>query len=333
MEVELQSNSAESMKGKSAGYSARSAQVITLIAAFFWGTSFVVIELGLEIINPFWFAQFRFFIATLGALIVVLAFKKTIGKHLILSHWVWILGFFNALGFLAQFTAQTTTNATKTALLVNLNLITVAFLSIIIFKERFSSKKIFAVILSILGVFLLTTDGDLSKLTSGEFRGDIFAIGAGFFWAFYIVSNKKVITNKKIDIIPLTACVMLTTTIIMVPFTIVLGGLRPEVLNIGLKGVGFIVYMGICCNVIPFILWTYGLRRLMPTVSTLMLLFEIFIAAVLAMLILNEFLTIIGIIGGFVIIAAIIIISLDSRNNKNNQNIKRNNHINNQNNK
>lgn len=293
-----------------------SAQAFTLLAAFFWGTSFVVIDLGLEIINPFWFAQYRFIVASLGALVVVLIFKKRIGKELLLNPWIWLMGMFNGLGFLAQFVAQTTTYATKTALLINLNLITVAVISTFIFHEKFSSRKILAVCLSIIGVFLLTTDGDLSKLGSGEFIGDMFALAAGFAWAFYILSNKHVVSKPNIQIIPLTACVMLATSIFMVPFTIVFGGLSLNVINIGFDGLWYVVYLSIFCNVIPFILWTIGLKRLMPTVSTLMLLFEVFIAALLAMLILNEYLTVFGIIGGCIIIFAIIIISYELKNKK-----------------
>jgi len=269
------------------------AQAMTLLAAFFWGTSFVIVELGLEYVNPYWFAQLRFLIASVGALGVVLLFKKQIQKELILSHWIWLLGTFNALGFLGQFVAQTMTNATKTALLINMNLITVAALSSVLFHERFTRKKVLAVCLSILGVFLLTTDGNLSRLARGEFIGDMLALCGGFVWAFYIVTNKKVVTKPNIDIISLTACVMLATTIVMIPFTLILGG--------------------IFCNVIPFLLWTFGLKYLMPTVSTLMLLFEVFIASILAFLILHEGLGIIGVIGGFVIIIAIVIMGIESK--------------------
>ena len=294
-----------------------SAYIFTLLAAFFWGTSFVVIELGLKFIDPFWFAQLRFLVASMGSLVVVLLVRKRIDSKLLSSHWVWVMGMFNVLGFIAQFFGQTMTNATRTALLVNLNLITVAVLSTIIFGERFSKVKLLAVFSSIIGVFLLTTDGNLSKLTTGEFMGDMFALGAGFVWAFYIVTNKKVVIQPKMDVITLTACVMLTTTVIMVPFTLVLGGVCPQKHTTNFESVGYIIYLGIFCNVIPFILWTYGLKRLMPTVSTLMLLFEVFIASILAILILGESLTYIGILGGFIIIAAIIMIGYDSKKKTN----------------
>jgi drug/metabolite transporter (DMT)-like permease len=302
--------------------SSRNAQAITLIAAFFWGTSFVVIEIGLEIINPYWFAQLRFFVASGGALLVVLILNKRIEKGLLFSRWIWLLGLFNALGFIFQFVGMTMTTATKTALLVNLNLITVAVLSSILFSEGFSNKKSLAVILSIGGVFLLTTNGDPSRLATGEFRGDMLALCAGFVWAFYIVTNKKVISNPKIDIIPLTASVMMATTVIMLPFTLYLGGMSLERLDIGLSGLGFVLYIGIFCNIIPFILWTYGLRRLMPTTSTVILLFEICVAAILAMIILGEFLTIIGLLGGGLIVLGIIFIGLEAKNkNKRKSNI------------
>lgn len=294
----------------------RVAQSITLLAAFFWGTSFIVVEFGLELINPIWFAQFRFLIASLGALSVVVILKKHIERTFLFSSWVWLLGLFNALGFLGQFIGQTMTNATKTALLINLNLVTVAILSTLLLGEYFSRMKGFAVLLSIFGFFLLTTNGELSQLQSGEFVGDMFALAGGFAWAFYIVTNKKVVLSPKIDVVTLTACVMLTTTVVMVPFTLIFGGINPGVFNIGVEGVWYIVYLGIFCNVIPFTLWTFGLRHLPTTTSTIILLTEVVVAAVLAMILLHEFLTIVGIFGGILIVLAIFLISFDSRNRK-----------------
>ena len=285
------------------------AQALTLLAAFFWGTSFVAIELGLEFINPFWFAQLRFMIASLGSLVVVLALKKRIGNDMLFSSWLWGLGLFNALGYLTQFFAQTLTNATKTALLVNINLITVAILSTVLLQERFTKVKVFAVGLSILGVFLLTTNGDPSRLLRGEFIGDMFALTAGFFWAIYIVLNKKVLFRPKVDVISLNACVMLSTTVILIPFTVALGGLGPGVLDIGYEGTWIILYISIFCNILPFIIWMYALRYLSATASTLLLLTEVLVAAILAMIVLGEMLTAFGILGGALIVAAILTIN------------------------
>ena len=292
------------------------AQVMTFFAAFLWGTSFIIVELGLEIINPYWFAQLRFLVASLGALGVVLILKKHIERRMMFGSWVWMLGMFNAFGFLGQFVGQTMTNATKTALLVNLNLVTIAILSTLLLNEHFTKKKGCAVLLSIIGVFLLITNGDLAQLASGEFIGDIFALAGGSAWAFYIISNKKLITTKKVDIVALTACVMLTTTIILIPFTIILGGLNPSVLNIGFEGAGYVIYLGIFCNVIPYILWTSGLKRLPATESSIFLLTEVMVATILAILILHEFLTVIGVFGGGLIVIAIILIGYDAKKNK-----------------
>jgi drug/metabolite transporter (DMT)-like permease len=285
------------------------AQALTLLAAFLWGTSFVVIEFGLELINPFWFAQLRFLIASLGALVVVLILKKRIDRKLLFGHWVWLMGLFNALGFLGQFVGQTMTNATKTALLVNLNLITVALLSTLFLNERFNKLKGFAIVLSLTGVFLLTTNGNLAQLTTGEFIGDMFALCAGFSWALYIVSNKTIITKMDIDIVPLTACVMITTTTIMLPFTLIFGGFSPGNFSIDYHGIGYIIYLGVFCNVIPFTLWTYGLKHLSATNSTILLLVEVLVAAILGFLLLQEYLTLIGALGGGFIIIAIFIIN------------------------
>jgi drug/metabolite transporter (DMT)-like permease len=56
----------------------------TIFAAFLWGTSFIVVELGLELINAFWFALLRFVAASAGALVVVLILNKRIERSLFL---------------------------------------------------------------------------------------------------------------------------------------------------------------------------------------------------------------------------------------------------------
>ena len=289
----------------------------TVLAAFFWGTSFIIVELGLNQINPYWFAQLRFVIASAGALAVTLILKKRIERKLILGRWIWLLGLFNALGFVGQFVGQTMTNATKTALLINLNLVTVALISTIFLDERFSKQKGVAVFFAFFGVFLLTTNGDLSQLGSGEFMGDMFALAGGFSWAFYIVANKKVVSKPGTDVVTLTACVMLATTLWLVPISITLGGFDSSIFSFGLDGFGYIFYLGIFCNVIPFMLWTFGLKYLSATSSTILLLLEVLVATVLAMIILNEFLTMIGLLGGAFIILAIILINVRLKVNKN----------------
>jgi drug/metabolite transporter (DMT)-like permease len=288
---------------------------VTILAAFLWGTSFIAVELGLESLNPFWFAQFRFLFASMGALVVVVFLKKHIEHRLLFSHWIWFLGLFNALGFIGQFVGQTMTNATKTALLINLNLVTVALLSSLLLNEKLSKLKGLAVLFALIGVFLLTTNGELSQLISGEFMGDMFALAGGFAWAFYIVTNKKVIIQPGRDVVTLTACVMLATTVVLLPFSIFLGGIGSGLFQVSFNNMGYIVYLGIFCNVIPFMLWTYGLKYLTATGSTILLLFEVLIAAILAMIILGEFLTIIGIIGGGFIFSAIILINLKTKRN------------------
>jgi drug/metabolite transporter (DMT)-like permease len=287
------------------------AYISTIIAAFFWGTSFIVVEFGLELINPFWFAQLRFITAGLGSIAIVYILGKRIDKKMFFSRWVWLMGMFNALGFLGQFVGQTMTNATKTALLINLNLVTIAILSIFIFNERFTKQKYFAVSFAIIGVILLTTNGNFYKLTTGEFIGDMFAFAAGLSWAFYIVTNKKIVNKPGTDVVTLTACVMVTTAIWLVPVTLTFGGINSSIFNIGYYGFGYIIYLGLICNVFTFILWSFGLKYLSATASTILLLIEVLTAAVLAMLLLDEFLTTVGIFGGICIVVAAILINLN----------------------
>lgn len=80
------------------------------------------------------------------------------------------------------------------AVLLSLAPIYVLILAYIIFKENITSKKVICMVLAIFGCLLMT--GVLEdSMTSIPVFGIISGIGAGLFWAVYLIASKKSIEN------------------------------------------------------------------------------------------------------------------------------------------
>ncbi len=283
----------------------KQAVILTIIASSLWGTSFPAIKIGLFYMDALIFVFLRFFIATLIMLIFAVVTKNFsfdfVNKRLII-----FLGLTNGIAYLLQYIGMTYTSASNSSLLVNLTVVWVALLSPLIIKERISKKKIVGVILSIIGIFFITTNLDINNLNLGETSGNLIVIAAGIVWALFIIYNKPLV-NKNNNMIQSFAWLLLFTMlplIPVVPFSI------NSFLNLPLEAWMAIIYTAIFCWIIPYHLWAKGLKNISPVTSSVILLNEILVAILISVFFLGEILTLITGVGALFIIIAIIIVSL-----------------------
>ncbi|MBD3348226.1 MAG: EamA family transporter [Candidatus Eisenbacteria bacterium] len=282
--------------------SRKQAIAATLLAGLLWGSSFVVIKVGLETIDPYWFAFLRFAVATVIAVSYAAATGRLRVVGALLRRPIVILfGVFNGLGFILQFKGQTMTTAGKAALFVNVSTIFVAIGSRFMFRERFGALKVVAVVAGMAGVFLVTTGGRLEIASRTQFVGDLIVLAGAVAWTFFILLDKKIVHGTEVDIRALTAAQVLLTTATALPAALLFA---PHAFPAGDASWWAILYTAVFCTVIPFMLWTSGLRYISATVSSVILLVEILYAVALAAVLLGERLTTGGIVGGGLIAVA-----------------------------
>jgi len=197
------------------------------------------------------------------------------------------------------------TSASKASLLVNLTVIWVALLSPILVKEQISRKKLSGVIISFLGIFLVTTNLDFQSFIAGELFGDILVIAAGIIWALFIIYNKPLVNESKNMIQSLTLLLLFT----MIPLMPVLTFSSANFLTLPWEAWIAITYTAIFCWIIPYLLWSKGLKNISPVTSSVILLNEIIVAVAFSTIILRESLTVVSGIGAALIIIAIIVVS------------------------
>ena len=225
-----------------------------------------------------------------------------------LREWdTWTLGIFNGLAFLCQFVGLQYTTASKGALLNNINVVFIALLSVRFLKERIGGFLVASLLLGLLGVFMVTTDGNPGNLVGGEMKGDLTIFAAGIIWSFYIVLQKRMVSTRDVNILELTTWIVLITSIVT---------FAPALLDPGLptiSGTGWllIVYLAAFCTLGAFILWIMGLQKLSATSTSILVLLEVFWALFLAWWFLGESITFFGAIGGVFIIFAAVLTNLN----------------------
>ncbi len=285
----------------------RSAVLATLVAGLLWGSSFAVIKIGLRSVDPFWFVFLRFAVASILALLVVaLSGRVSHVLSLLRNPLVLWLGVSNAAGFVLQFKGQTMTTASNAALLINASTIFVAVASRLVFKERFGPAKVLAVAVGMLGVYLVTTGGRLSVAMGAALRGDLLVIAAAFLWTFFILLDKKLVASGAVDVRSLTAAMVTVTAVAALPVALVFGGGGLPHVSTQLWTVP---YTAVFCTVVPFFLWTWGLKRISATASSIVLLTEVVFALALAFALLGESLSPGALLGSALILAAVALAS------------------------
>ena len=283
----------------------RKAVFLTVLSGALWGSSFPAIKIGLRYIDPYMFVFLRFFSAAIIMFIILLFTRKLDIKFA--NKKIWGLGILNGVSYLLQNVGISFTAASKSSLLVNLTAVWVAIISWFLLKERFGKKKLLGIILSIIGVFLITTNLNFSELAKGMFLGDILVLSSGVGWSFFIIYNKKYIDDAE-NSFQFMAWVLFITVIPLIPFIPLSSNVS---LNLPIEAWFAIAYTAIFCWIVPYSLWLKGLKHISSVTSTVVLLTEVVVAIIISYFMLDEVFTLISSAGALLILLAIVLVSLD----------------------
>jgi drug/metabolite transporter (DMT)-like permease len=286
----------------------RKAIYFTIFAAVLWGTSFPAIRIGLRYVDTLLFVFLRFLVAFIVTLMMLLVtrnikFKANENKKLLI-----FLGLSNGVAYLLQYLGMNYTSAAKASLFVNLTAVWVSLFSPKLVNEHFGRKKAVGVISGLLGLFLVTTNLNFEILSREQLIGDVLVISAGIIWSLFIIYNKKMVMDDK-DVLQEIILILLITLLPMLPFVVFSVN---KLFFIPIEGWLSIGYTAIFCWVIPYYLWLEGLKHISASNSTILLLTEILVATTIGILVLDEILTFVMAIGGFLIFIAVVLASRNS---------------------
>ncbi|MBT2685020.1 DMT family transporter [Bacillus sp. ISL-37] len=280
--------------------------LLLLLTSFLWGGNFIVGKTLVDHASPITLTILRWAIAIICLIPIVWWKEKKLipPKESILP--LFIMGVTGVALFQAlQFMALEKTSATNVGLISTLNMFSIAAFSFLFLKEKINNLQILTMILSLFGVLLVLSKGNMNVLFSLHFnKGDLYMMAAVGMWGIYSVSSKWSMAT----VTPMMSILYsgIFGLLVLLPFSI-----RDfTVINLNSSFMQGILYTGLVSTVLCMVLWNIGVNKLGPSTSGLFLNFNPIFTAVLAFAFLGENMTWIQAAGSVIVIAGCFLFTL-----------------------
>ncbi len=287
---------------------ARIPVLMTVLAALLWATSFSVIKVGLRHIEPYSFLFLRFLVATalLAAMVLASGKARLLGRYLA-GRYSFVLGLALAASFALQFRAQTEIPASTAAIIINSSTLLVAPLCVLILHERIGIRKAIALVLGIVGVYLITARSAGAGAGGATWLGNALISASAVSTALYIVVTKRALSRKMLEELPLLTAVFAWS----LPVYLALAAPRLGAgIRAGTEAWLAIIYLAVFTSALAFLLWARAIRRIGALTSSVVLLSELVFGVLIARVFLGEGLTAVAIAGCGLIGLGIVIVGL-----------------------
>ena len=233
-----------------------------LVTTLIWGTSFVVQKNTLDDISTLHLLAIRFSIATVLMFIIAAKDIKKINRSYIKGGV--LMGIALACAYIVQTYGLVYTTPGKNAFLTASYVVMTPFLYWAYKKRRPGKHNLVAAFLCLIGVGLISVDESMNINI-----GDILTIICGVFYAIHIIIIDEQAAGKSIAL--LTAIQFAVAAVLTwIPALI----FEPAIENIPSGAVFSILFLGIVCTGICFLLQTYGQKNTPVSQAAILLTLE-----------------------------------------------------------
>ncbi|MDP4231363.1 MAG: DMT family transporter [Bacteroidota bacterium] len=291
------------------------AVIILVILTCVWGTTFSIVQNAFRDITPLLFAAFRF-ILSLAIFLAIskdsrrgirVLFSPKTEKERFFRKQAFIIGSTLGLGYILQFVGLLTTTTSKSAFLTSTTVLWTPIYSKIIGHEQFSMQKVFAVMLSMLGIIFLIHPYPIQDIVIG----DVLSLGCALSFGVYILWLDKIhaVANEVsggehasvMMISAMQLCIALACILIVMPFT------ETPHFTVTANSVFAILYTTIFATALSTFIQVMYQKEVSPTSAVLIYTLEPVVAAFIGYLYLSERLNEGEFIGAMIIIVSMII--------------------------
>ena len=287
-----------------------------ILVTVIWGGGFVASDVALESMKPFQIMMVRFLLASVLMGMISLGQKnreeKSVDRIGAIRAGI-LMGIALFVGFSLQIIGLQYTTPSKNAFLTALNVVIVPFIAFIILKKKIGAKGIIGAILSVVGVALLSLNGNLT-LGLGDALTLICAVG----FAFQIFFTSEFVKKYPVSILNMVQ--MITAFVLSAVSLVIFGETDFQVTTQGWLSV---LYLGVISTTLCYLLQTACQRYVDETKAAIVLSMESVFATILSIIILHEVITLRMVIGCVIILTAVIISNLsDTEGEANNEKIQ-----------
>lgn len=287
-----------------------------ILVTVIWGGGFVASDVALESMKPFQIMMVRFLLASVLMGMISLGQKnreeKSVDRIGAIRAGI-LMGIALFVGFSLQIIGLQYTTPSKNAFLTALNVVIVPFIAFIILKKKIGAKGIIGAILSVVGVALLSLNGNLT-LGLGDALTLICAVG----FAFQIFFTSEFVKKYPVSILNMVQ--MITAFVLSAVSLVIFGETDFQVTTQGWLSV---LYLGVISTTLCYLLQTACQRYVDETKAAIVLSMESVFGTIFSIIILHEVITLRMVIGCVIILTAVIISNLsDTEGEANNEKIQ-----------
>lgn len=272
-----------------------------LLIGILWGMGFVTVKIGLNAgMNTFYLMWLRF----LGSFVLLsILFRKKIKKVSKddLKAGV-ILGIIQYFGYVFQTYGAANTTVGKNAFFTAINVIIVPYIFWILNKKRPDIFSFSASIICMIGVGIMSLDGNLSFTHLN--KGDVMTIISAFFFALQVAYTGYF--GRKVHPMNLVLLQMLVGGLMFAGTQFATSGLR-EVIPLHGETLMAIIYLVVFSTAIPMMLQIYCQRLTTATKASILMSTESMFAPVFAFFILGEMMTLRVALGAIFILFSVVV--------------------------
>ena len=278
------------------------AEVILLGVVIIWGYTFPVIKNVLNIIPPFTFLTYRFFLAFS---LIYLIFRNRLRRiNSLTIKKGFLVGLFLFLGYFGQTVGTQFTTATKTAFITGISVVIVPIISYFWTREKIYRNSAIGVLLAMIGLWLMNTNGTIYHINLGDSLVFLGAIG----FALYIVAVD--IYTKKLDYVQLVFIQLITVSLMSFLMAIIY---EKEALTFSYNSYVWwaVILNGVFATALAIYLQNRFQKYSNPTKIAIIFSAEPVFGALFSYLILGETIGIFGFMGGVAIFSGMFVAQIE----------------------
>jgi drug/metabolite transporter (DMT)-like permease len=277
-----------------------------LLAVVFWALSFIATKIALNELSPETIILLRLLLAIILLLLIALYTKKDFSLSLKNQLEIFILALIAVFHLWIQITGLKFTSASNTGWIIGVTPVFMAILGFVIFNEKITFNKIAGITVAFIGLLLLMSKGNILSAGFIFHKGDSLVLASAFTWSIYSIINKKI--SRGYSPFMTILFLFLMMTVLIIPFT-----LNKETINsvthLSIKGWLAILFLGILCSGIAYVLWAQALQELEAAKVGVFLYFEPFVTVFAAWFLLHEVISFITILSGIIITSGVILVN------------------------
>jgi len=273
-----------------------------IYCAIIWGSTFFIMKDALNSINPFALVAYRFIFAALLLGIIAIYLKKPLFKNFRQGA---SLGVLLTILYLSQVIGLQFTTASNSGFITGLFIIFVPLFGLLLFHNTPTKKRIVAIVLSIIGLWLLT--GGMTQMN----LGDVLTLAAAVTYGLHILFTGKFV--KKIDAYTLTFQQFLVVGVLALVLAIIFN----QPLTVAPSVQGAVIFLILFPTLLAYLIQTVAQKHASAVKVALIFALEPVSAAIFAWTLGGELFIPIHALGGLLIVAGIVISELPETKNSN----------------